>query len=374
MRKEERAKLALSTRENISKLKNADFKLLARAQDLTPVGIITSIETNWVSSIEDNRRLAKGLKLTDRDGVEQFEEYLDWYNPSSGKIENCICIENGIILVTARDGFNVENDPDNFTWLTDKSITKEAECDCVIVSVEESFEYDGEVIEKGKYVFGDDISQEVAQYVMEEGYGSARRAKAVCPVCEEPVIVDSNFSFSDSRELRNIKNTLEEIKRERNDIRRRMKELKSEKTDVETEAEERIAKMDTLEKRVEELREEKDRLKRQVDHYESILPEEMSDRLADASKSEEKMQRAEEVGRFEGKDKLSQAKNTLEEVSELKTKEEEIKSKDKFSEKVENIEKMISNSLESFDKRLDNVENNIKKLSKRYKKTKKESE
>lgn len=369
MKREERANLALDINEDVNSLKDADFKFLIRTHNLTPVGLITSIETEWISSIGDNRKLAKGIKLNGSNGVDKFEEYLDWYNPSSGEIEDCVCMENGVALVTARDGFNIENSPDNFTWLTDKTITKEVTCDCIIVKIEDDFFYDGEaVLKSGEYELGEDISPEMANYAIQNGFGSAENAKAVCQACGEPIVVDSNFSFKDSRELRNIRDTMEEIKRERNDIRRKMKKIRSEKKDIETEAKEKIAKMDDLEEKVGELQEKKKKLKRKVDYYEGILPEEMSKKLKEASESEEKMQRAEEKGRFEGMDKLDQAKKTLKEVSELKTREEEIKGENKINKRMRDIEKMISGSLEEFEEKVGELSDRVEKVNRKVEK------
>ncbi|GAI38324.1 unnamed protein product, partial [marine sediment metagenome] len=64
-----------------------------------------------------DRRWVAGVKLNGGKR-EYFEEPLDFYNPETGRLETCLCIEKDTVVVTARQAPGVSDKLDDFVWLS----------------------------------------------------------------------------------------------------------------------------------------------------------------------------------------------------------------------------------------------------------------
>ena len=107
-------KLILSAVDILKKLQKTPYLLMLRAKGHEPVGIITKMELKYDSGWGVMRTWAKGITL---DG-NIFEEPLDRKNKKTGDLENLTQAKNDLILVTARNSTDPDDEnSDNFQYL-----------------------------------------------------------------------------------------------------------------------------------------------------------------------------------------------------------------------------------------------------------------
>ncbi len=64
-----------------------------------------------------DRRWAVGVKLNGGKR-EYFEEPLDFYNPETGQLETCLCMDKDTVAVTARRALGISDKLEDFVWLS----------------------------------------------------------------------------------------------------------------------------------------------------------------------------------------------------------------------------------------------------------------
>jgi len=107
-------KFILSAIDTLKKLSQSPYYIFVRARGFEIVGIATKIEHRYDAAWGIMRQWVKGITL---DG-EKFEEPLDRKNKRTGKLEDLVQMKNDLIIVTARNSSdpNDEND-ENFQYL-----------------------------------------------------------------------------------------------------------------------------------------------------------------------------------------------------------------------------------------------------------------
>jgi len=106
-------KFILSAVNTLKKLSQSPYHIFIRARNFEVVGIATKIEQRYDSGWGIMRQWVKGITL---DG-EKFEEPLDRKNKKTGEIEDLVQMRNDLLIITARNSSNPDDDNDeNFQY------------------------------------------------------------------------------------------------------------------------------------------------------------------------------------------------------------------------------------------------------------------
>jgi len=103
-------KKALKIVDALRELATSRFKLFIRSDGMRLYGLLTKIEYRYDTEYGEVIPWAMGITV---DG-KVFEEPLVYKNQRTGKLENCIQIENNFLLVTSRKTNDPTDNPDNF--------------------------------------------------------------------------------------------------------------------------------------------------------------------------------------------------------------------------------------------------------------------
>jgi len=108
-------RLLIKSSNILEDLSKSRYYVFIRAKGFETVGILTKIDHVYDGSWGVMRQLAMGLSFSG----EPFEEYLDRKNKRTGELEELIQMQTDLLIITARDTNNPDDDENNFTYLLD---------------------------------------------------------------------------------------------------------------------------------------------------------------------------------------------------------------------------------------------------------------
>ena len=102
-------KFILSSIDMLKKLRESPYQIFMRAKGMEVVGILTKMEHRYDSTWGVMRVWAKGITLNG----DKFEEPLDRKNKRTGELEDLIQMKNDLIIVTARNSTDPDDENNN---------------------------------------------------------------------------------------------------------------------------------------------------------------------------------------------------------------------------------------------------------------------